>query len=240
SPDQITRLSSSNILGNPTTLLEGKWYHVYDVSLPRGTDTFDSHFNVIFKRANSSGPNNSNDQVFLDKVVLYNDKITLRLESLGDFDADVDADFNHEDEVPLLANLKENGSVVASGYITNDSYSSSVADASHALVHFYSLVGVNSAIEVAKGTSKTFAFETNTAALLDEDADVNDSLHIYIDYGNSVNGTVTPGDFWWNDGNFSNERNGGGSSYDLLQRNTGIIRWLDTEGTRLSGNTLSY
>ena len=240
SPDQITRLSSANILGNPTTLLEGKWYHVYDVALPRGTDTFDSHFNIIFKRANSSGPNNLNDEVFLDKVVLYNDKITLQLESLGDFDADVNSDFNHEDEVPLLANLKEGGSVVASGYISNDSYSSSTSDASHAIVHFYPLAGVSGAIEIAQGTSKRFSFETDTSALLDEDSNVDDPLHVYINYGSSVNGSISAGDFWWNDTNFSNERNGGGSSYNLLQRNTGIIRWVDAEGTRLNGNTLSY
>lgn len=220
--EHVTAVAASNIVGSPSTLLEGVWYHVTDVAMPSDCTTTDEFFNIQFAGADDSGPDHADDDVFLDRVVLYNDKLTIDLTSDSDFDADIDGDSAHEDEAPIVARLKEGSTTVATGYVDNASTDAAVTDSTTAVVHFYPIDGTDAAIEISKGTSKTYTVELSTLSLLDEDGGSDDPVTFSIDLGTSSDGTVTAGDFWWNETNAS-------------------VQWLgEVANTTFTSNTVNY
>ncbi len=247
--DHTTALVATNILGSPTTMLEGKWYFVHDVAMHASCASTDDWMGILFAGADDSGPDHADDDVFLDRVLLYNDKLTVDITSDSDFDADIDADSAHEDEVPLVAYLKEGGSTVAKGYVDINSRDAAVTDTSTAIIDFTPVDGTDSEIEISKGTSKTFTVQLSSSSLLDEDAGTDDPVTFSMDLGTAVAGVVTIGDVWWNDTNFAamtftsatTTTYGGtpGTAYGLTT--PGIIQWLgQTASSVFTGNTVKY
>lgn len=109
------------------------------------------------------------------------------------------------------ATLRDSGSTVGSASV-------SFTDSSNAYVQF----NFKTALEVAKGTTKTYTLRLDTAAVLDEDSGVDDPLAVSINLGSSSNGTVSPGGLKWYDTNID-------------------VTWVgNVTTTTLTGNTLTY
>ncbi len=142
------------------------------------------------------------DTIDLDQVTLYTEKLKVNLAS----DASLAAGGNAQ-----AVYLKEGGSTVATGYISETSTSAATAT-----------FVPTTAIEVSKGTSKTFTVETATTTLITDQAGTDDLLTPSIALGSSTNGTVTAGDLWWNETNAT-------------------VKWLgQVASSTLNGNTLKY
>lgn len=198
--DQETALAAANFAVGSATLTEGTWYFVKDVAIPAGTNSSDTHLLI---EVNTPGNlDDAADDVFIDRVLVYNEKLNVNFAS----DASMAAAGN-----ALVAYLKEGGSTVATGYISETSTSA-------ASVTFIP----TTAIEISKGTSKTFTVETATTTLITDQAGTDDLLTPSIALGSSTNGTVTAGDFWWNETNAT-------------------VKWLgQVASSTLNGNTLKY
>jgi hypothetical protein len=198
--DQETALAAANFAVGSATLTEGTWYFVKDVAIPAGTASSDTHLLI---EVNTPGNlDDAADDVFIDRVLVYNEKLNVNFAS----DASMAAAGN-----ALVAYLKEGGSTVATGYINETSTSA-------ASVTFIP----TTAIEISKGTSKTFTVETATTTLITDQAGTDDLLTPSISLGSSTAGTVTAGDFWWNETNAT-------------------VKWLgQVASTTLNGNTLKY
>lgn len=105
------------------------------------------------------------------------------------------------------AYLKSHGSTVATGTI-------SLQNTSSGLITFPS-----SGVEIAEGTSRSFAVQVDTTNLIAAQSGVSDLLTPSIFLGDAT----TDGDFWWSDGNVNN------------------IKWLGyLDNSTLAGNVLSY
>jgi len=224
--EHVQALSTSNLLHATDALIESTWHFAYDVAMPSDCTTTDEFFNIQFAGADDAGPDAADDDIFLDRVILYNNRIGIDLESDADLDSDIDEDGNHEDEVPTIAYLKEGGATVATGYFTPGAnvaaLGSDAGDTSTGLIHFYPINGTNSEIEIGNGDSKTFTVNLNSSTLLDEDTAADDNITVSVDYGSSSAGSVTAGDIWWYDTNAN-------------------VQWLGfQEDTKLSGGTLIY
>jgi hypothetical protein len=224
--EHVQALSTSNLLHATDALIESTWHFAYDVAMPSDCTTTDEFFNIQFAGADDAGPDAADDDIFLDRVILYNNRIGIDLESDADLDSDIDEDGNHEDEVPTIAYLKEGGATVATGYFTPGAnvaaLGSDAGDTSTGLIHFYPINGTNSEIEIGNGDSKTFTVNLNSSTLLDEDTAADDNITVSVDYGSSSAGSVTAGDIWWYDTNAN-------------------VQWLGfQEDAKLSGSTLIY
>ncbi len=246
-PDHETDLgtagASSYVLGaaDGDSMVESSWYFFYDVAVPTACASTDTHYTIKFQDAGASGPDHAADDVLIDHLVAYNDRIIIDGASDADFDADVDVDSAHEDETPLVAYLKEGGSTVATAYVDISSHDAAVTDASTALVMFTPLDGTDAVIEVSEGTSKTFTLELSSSNLLEEDAGSDDPVTWSMNTGTSSGGTVTGGDLWYNDTNFSSATAGEAPDTSFAMTTPGIIKWLgQVDSTTLNGNTLTY
>lgn len=145
-----------------------------------------------------------NELLYIDDIRFYNEKITVNLASDSSL-AVVGT------STGVLVNLKEGGSTVATGYV----YATSQSAAS---VTFVPTV----AIEISKGTSKTFTVEANTTTLISDLGGTDDLLTASIVLGSSTGGTPDAGGLWWNETNAT-------------------VKWLGhVDNTTLNGNTLKY
>lgn len=136
----------------------------------------------------------------MEKVII--NTITVDLSSDASMDSTQDA---------ITAYLKEGGSTVASVTVTTTT-------ASAATMTFTP----TTALEIAKGTSKTFTVELDTTTLMTNQAGVDDLLTPSIDLGSSTDGSVSAGDVSWNDTNAT-------------------VTWFgQVENSTLNGNTLKY
>lgn len=219
--DQTVALSSANVVGSPNYLVENTWYMIKDVPMPADTGS-DDYIGLSFQDSNALA---ANDEIYLDRFLVYNEKIELKLSSDADFDRLYDQSSTSGTR-PTVAYLRENGSTVATGYIdvvsvdANGDGVEDATDGSLAVVVF--TPSSEEGFEIGEGTTETFSMVTNTTALLSEDSSQDDPLTIQIDLGSSSNGMITPGGFWWNDG------------YQT-------VRWLgDVDNSTLSGNTVTY
>ncbi len=229
--DNVSTLAYTNCTLNgatvtTATMAANTWYFC-DVAIP--TTTTERYFHISTHEITELA---SGQILYIDRLVLYNDKIELDL--TGD-DIDTQANGAHG----LVAYLKEGSETVATGYVAKNSTASSEGGA--AKVVFYPIDGTNPAIEISKGTSKTFAVQLSTSTLLAEDAGADDPLTFSIDMGTASGGTVTAGDFWWNDTNFSSATAGDQPGTSYAMSTPGIIKWLgQVANTTLSGNTVKY
>jgi len=177
------------------------------------------------------------DIFVLDRVIAYNDKINVDI--AGD---DIDTYANIRTNAAngtLPAYLKEGGDTLATGYVYKNT--SAAAEGGTAGVTFIPISGTDSAIEISKNATRTFTLQLSTSALLAEDASADDPLTFSMDLGTASNGTISAGDIWWNDTNFSATAEGAapGTSYALAT--PGVIKWLGkVTNTTFSGNTVKY
>lgn len=211
------------------TMVVGSWYYC-DVAIDPQVASAQQWFQ--FRINSVTAPLDTNALLYVDRLVLYNDKI--EMDMTGD-DIDTQANGAHG----LVAYLKDGGSTVATGYVAKTTLAT--AEGGSAKLTFFPIDGTDSAITVSKNTSTAFTVQLNTSTLLAEDAGADDPLTFSMDMGTSIGGTVTAGDFWWNDTNFSSSTAGDqpGTSYALAT--PGIIKWLgQVINTTLSGATVKY
>ncbi|MFA5820635.1 MAG: S-layer homology domain-containing protein [Candidatus Gracilibacteria bacterium] len=155
------------------------------------------------------------DEFVIDGFVMHNEALVLDLTS--------DLDFDGNNTSGLTAYLKEGGNIVAQGGVGYD-LGTEASGAAHVL---FVPGGLNPAdtypaITVAKGTTKTFTFNVDTATMLVEDGGSDDPLGVSFDLGSSADGTVTEGDFWWYETNAT-------------------VQWLgNVPSSTIVGNTLRY
>ncbi|MCK5471817.1 S-layer homology domain-containing protein, partial [Candidatus Gracilibacteria bacterium] len=206
------------------------WFNC-DISISAVAAASDTYFHVEID--DSSGLTFAADELHLDRVIAYNEKLTVDV--AGD-DINTYAANGDNAAAPVAAYLKEGGSTVATGYF--DTLTDGVSETTSASVTFIP----TTAVEISKGTSKTFTLQTDTADLVEEEAGEDDPITFSIDLGSSTDGSVTAGDFWWNETNFADLTNGGGgTSYSLSAGDTGVITWFgQVANATLSGNTLQY
>lgn len=230
--DQIATLGAGDctIAGaaSAAAMIADYWYYC-DVAVPAGTTT-ERYWHFELDEITQL---NGSDTVLVDRLVLYNDKI--EVDMTGD-DLDTQGNGAHG----LVSYLKDGGDTVATGYVAKTTLANTAGSGS-AKIAFFPIDGTNSAIEVAKGTEKALTVQLSTSTLLAEDAGEDDPLTFSIDLGSSTAGTVTAGDLWWNDGNFSSSTNGDqpGTAYALTT--PGIIKWVgQVANTTISGNTVKY
>jgi hypothetical protein len=180
------------------------------------------------------------DTVYFDRVILYNDKITVDL-SADDLDLFANMTASDVNDAGLPVYLKEGGSTVATGYVyKHTAYASEGGSAS---VTFFPISGTDTAIEIAKGTTKTFTTVLSTSGLLAEDASADDPLTFSMDLGSYAGVTAgTPaGDFWWNDTNFSSSTVGTAPGTSFAYLTPGVIKWIgQVTSATLSGSTVRY
>lgn len=237
--DNTTALAASDctFAGTATSanMTASTWYHC-DVAVNASTDSSDRYFHIAFVDVTEFA---NTTTLTIDQVVLYNDKITVDL--AGD-DIDTYANIRTSAAIGTLpVYLKESGSTVATGYLYKNT--SAAAEGGSASVTFVPIDGTDTAIEIAKGTTKTFTVVTSTSALLHEDASADDPLTFSIDMGaySGVTAGTPTGDFWWNDTNFSSSTVGtaAGTSYGLTT--PGVIKWLgQVTSATLNSNTVKY
>ncbi len=229
--DQVTALSQTACGADQSTFVTGEWYNC-DVAMPTGTDSGDQFVSIQLVDATELL---ATDTIHIDRLLLYNDKLTVDL-TTDTTDVDTNANNTTNAGAPVAALLKEGGSTSATGYwatLTNGASSTNSAS-----VTFIP----TTEISIAKGTTKTFTLNTNTSTLLAEDGGSDDPVTFSIDMGTASSGTVTAGDFWWNDTNFSNVTAGSapGSSF-AFATTPGVIKWTGVvTDTTLNGNTLIY
>jgi len=234
--DNLTALAASDCTfqGTATSanMTASTWYHC-DVAVNSATTT-ERYFHIGFVDVTEFA---NGTTLTVDQVVLYNDKITMDL--TGD---DIDTYANMQASAAngtVVAYLKEGSDTLATGYVYKNT--SAAAEGGSASVTFVPIDGTDAAIEVSKNTTRTFTVQLSTTALLAEDAGADDPLTFAMDMGTSASGTVTAGDFWWNDTNFGNATIGSapGTSYALTT--PGIVKWLgQVTNTTLNSNTVKY
>lgn len=209
--DQRTPLTAASCGADGATAVTTEWYNC-DVAMPAGTLADDDtlHFEFVDNTTRLA----ATDTIHIDRVMLYNEKLVVDVST--DTDIDTYANNTTNAGAPVEAYLKEGSTTRATGYfstVTNGA--SAAATASVAFIP-------TTAIEIAKGTTKLFSVETDTADLLAEDAGSDDPVTFSFDLGSSSNGSVTAGDFWWHETNAT-------------------VKWLgEVSNTKFSGNTLLY
>jgi hypothetical protein len=150
----------------------------------------------------------------LDRVIAYNEKLTVDVST--DTDLDTYANNAANAGAPSAALLKEGGSTVATAYV--DTLSNGASATTTAKAVFIPTTD----IVIAKGTSKNFTLTVNSSNILAEDAGSDDPVTFSIDLGTSSGGTVTAGDFWWYETNAT-------------------VKWLgQVANTTLNSGTLVY
>lgn len=203
-------LSQTACSADASTFATTEWYNC-DIAMPTGTDSSDNFIQIEIHESTELG---DGDIIYVDELKFYNEKLVVDVAT--DTDIDTYANNTTNAGAPVEAYLKEGSTTRATGYfssVTNGA--SAAATASVAFIP-------TTAIEIAKGTSKTFSVETDTADLLAEDAGSDDPVTFSFDLGSSSNGSVTAGDFWWHETNAT-------------------VKWLgEVSNTKFSGNTLLY
>ena len=240
-PDDLAALAASDCTfagtATATTLTTATWYRC-DVALPATPGALDEFFHFVVTDMDAAKLE-TGDTFVLDQVVLYNDKITLDL--AGD-DIGTYAEIRTSAAAGTLpVTLKEGGSTVATGYLYKNT--SAAAEGGTASVTFVPISGTDTAIEIAKGTTKTFTAVLSTSALLDEDASADDPLTFSIDLGSysGITAGTPTGDFWWNDTNFSSTTIGTAPGSAYAWTTPGIIKWVgQVTSATLSSNTVRY
>lgn len=221
--DQTTVVAASNILGSPTVLAESTWYFVHDVATPTGTDNDDAFVTVGL--VDGTVFEDAADDIYIDQVRMYTQKIEVDLAA----DGDIDQTYDLAGTNPIAATLRESGNTVATGYVdivgVGDSDGTADAadgtDATSAVITFIP-TSTQGNIEIAAGATKSYTVNLSTNSLLADDSGVEDPLTFSIDYGSSSSGSVTAGDFWWYETNAN-------------------VRWLgQVSSTSLTSNTVKY
>ena len=219
--DQVTAVTASNITGSPAILAEDTWYFIHDVAVHASTNNDDAFVTIgVITNHFTDGA----DDIYVDQVREYTQKIEVDIASDGDIDQTFDMTSN-----PIAATLRESGNVVATGYVdigsVGDSDGTTDAldgtDATSAVITFIP-TSTEGNIEIAAGATKSYTVNLSTNSLLADDSGVEDPLTFSIDYGSSSSGSVTAGDFWWYETNAN-------------------VRWLgQVSSTSLTGNTVKY
>ena len=243
--DNTTVVAASNVPGAPAGFAEDTWYYVKDVAIPVGTDGADTHVAIALS---TSGLDTADvDDLYIDQVRLYNEKIELDIAS----DGDLDRTFNNGTTNNVVsATLKDGSTTVATGYVdivpinaeaagaagigTEDAF-----DGASGVITFIP-TSTQGTIEIAKGTTKTYTVNFNSTNLLGDDAGVDDPVTFTMDYGSSASGTVTNGDFFWYETNTL--ANGNAVTGSGTAGTAGVsVRWQgNVSGTSLTGNTVKY
>ncbi|MFH0776146.1 MAG: S-layer homology domain-containing protein [Patescibacteria group bacterium] len=199
-----TVCDNAQALGTSTTAYTESAWVFWNTTVPAATDASDLYFGLKLGAAMTD----ATDYVAFDDIRFYNEKLVVDFASDGSLSAASGTSYTANG---LVAYLKEGGSTVATGYINQTSLSA-------ASVTFIP----TTAIEVAKGTSKTFTVETATTTLISDSPGTDDLLTPSITLGSSTDGTVSAGGFWWNETNAT-------------------VKWLgQVSSTTLNGNTLKY
>ncbi len=238
SVDNVSTLAASDctIQGTSSSadMVASNWYFC-DVAIPAATTT-ERYFHIITHEITELS---NTKTLTIDQLVLYNDKITMDLsgDDIGTY-AEMQTSAASG---TVTATLKDSGSTVATGYVYKNT--SAAAEGGSASITFVPISGTDAAIEIAKGTTKTYTVVLSTSALLDEDASADDPLTFSIDLGSysGVTAGTPTGDFWWNDTNFSNATVGSatGTSYGLTT--PGIVKWVgQVPSSTLTSNTVKY
>lgn len=222
--DQATALAASNFEGSPSYLIEGTWYLAKDVAMPTGTNSSDTFIGLLFGDADTVA---AGDIFYLDQFRVYNEKLELNLVASSDDLHRTNDQSTTGGSGPVAAILKEGGSTVATGYIdtvpvdANGDGAEDATDGASASVVFIP-TSTQGLIEISSNSSKGFTLVTNTQSLISEEGSSNDTLTVSMNLGSASGGTVTAGDFWWNESNAT-------------------VRWVgEVSNTTLVGNTLIY
>ncbi|MFA5855358.1 MAG: S-layer homology domain-containing protein [Candidatus Gracilibacteria bacterium] len=228
--DHTTAVAATNVPGSPTVFDEDTWYFVKDVAMPTGTTSADVFIGLQFTDVTNI-LDDAADDVFLDQVRVYNQKIEIDLTSDGDFDRTYNQGSScataGSSGCPVVAYLQDNGSTVATGYVDTvavDLTSDGAEDATNGTSATVTFVPTTTEglIEIAKGATKTYTVVLSTLDLLHEDTGENDPLTFSINAGSVSETTVTAGDFWWHDTNAT-------------------VRWIGkVANTTLNSNTVTY
>lgn len=193
-----------------TKFVTTEWYNC-DLAVPTGTDSNDLFFGIEIDESTEAA---DTDIIYVDEVKFYNEKLTVDVST--DTDIDTYANNTSNAGAPSEALLKEGSTTVATGYwssVTNGASAATTASATFI---------PTTAIEISKGTSKTFTVQIDSSDLINEDSGSDDPVSFSIDLGTSSEGTVTAGDFWWYDTNAT-------------------VKWLgQVANTTLNSNTVTY
>lgn len=237
--DNTQALATSNVVGAPSYFVEDTWYFVKDVAMPTGTDATDVFIGLLVTDADTLV---DADDIFIDRFSVYAEKIELDITSDADFDRTYDQSTTSA-KTPVIAYLKDGSTTVATGYIdvlAIDADADGAEDATDGSAATVTFVPTSSqgAIEISKGTSKTYTVETSTLNLLADDTGSDDPVTFSMNMGTSSGGTVTNGDFWWNDTNVDADGNG---TTTLAESTASAIKWLgNVSATTLTSNTVKY
>lgn len=216
---QVSALSQTACGADQATMVTTEWYNC-DVAMPAGTDSSDLFLGIEIDEATEF---NDTDLIYVDELKFYNEKIVIDM-TTDVTDVDTYANNSSNAAAPSGADLKDGTTTLATGYwstFTNGASSTNSA--------ILTLIPTT-AIEIAKGTSETYTLHIDSADLLAEDSGSDDPVTFSIDSGSSVDGTVTAGDFWWNETNTLTSSGIAAST----------IKWLGDVTSKLSGNTLVY
>lgn len=158
---------------------EDVWTFV-DMPLPSGTTSSDTRigFDMDADALSASSATASGDYIIFDQLRVYNEKINI----------DLTLNENWSAVTPTVAYLKQNGTVVATGYADFDQVASSkTGQITFTPVGTYGEIVVN-------GTD-TFVVEMDTNTAISDDASATEKLTATIDLGN----VSTTSDVYWND-----------------------------------------
>jgi hypothetical protein len=204
-------LSAALCGADGSTAVTTEWYNC-DISIAAVAASGDTFFHLIIE--DSTGLTFAADTIHLDRVIAYNEKLTVDVST--DTDLDTYANNAANAGAPSAALLKEGGSTVATAYV--DTLSNGASATTTAKAVFIPTTD----IVIAKGTSKNFTLTVNSSNILAEDAGSDDPVTFSIDLGTSSGGTVTAGDFWWYETNAT-------------------VKWLgQVANTTLNSGTLVY
>ncbi len=203
---------SATICGaDAASFVSGEWYNC-DIDISGVAAASDTFFHVEID--DSTGLTFAADELHLDRVIAYNEKLVVDVQTEADLD-DYAANAANAG-APSEVLLKEDGDTRATAYW--DTATNGASDTSNGKAVFIP----TTEIEVSAGDDKTYTLEVDTQNLLEEDDNSNDPVTFSFDLGTSSGGSVTAGDFWWYDTNAT-------------------VKWLGkVANTKFSGNTLTY
>lgn len=217
-----TDLAASNAINGTSELYEGVWYHFVDIAVPTGMSGTDDDYIGITSTHESLV--DASDDFYIDRFMLYNEKIEVDVAAAAIIDKTNSAD-------PVVAYLKESGTTVATGYVSQvvveSGTANQVASTNNSIARMtFVPTTTQGDIEIGAGSTKTYTVQLDTADLLSAQASGTDEAVTFsMDLGSSSEGSVTAGDIWW--------------SADAPSPT--IVKWLGrVNNTTLSGNTLNY
>ena len=199
-----------------STIVSGEWYRcdIAVASAAAGDDFFSVELDDVTRiEVDGDSTNGPDDVLYFDQILAYNERIQVDVSTDGDIDTYANNSANAGS--PSAADLKVGSTTKATGY-----WESTTNGASATNTAVLTLIPTT-AIEIAKGTTATYTLHVNSSALINEDTGSDDPVTYSMDAGSSVDGSVTAGDFWWNETNAT-------------------VKWLGNVNTKVTGNTLTY